>query len=430
MSKILFKNPLILTMRDGNTLLNMDVLIEDKYISKIEKNIQADENTTVIDASNTVLMPGFINAHTHSAMVFSRSSTDNLKLDEWLNKAIFPIEDNFQKDDVYHLTKVAILEYLTSGITTCFDMYYNVEEIAKACLDLNYKMSIIKAPPESRANINEIENTYNYLNSLDKDYIRCNFGEHAEYTSSEEGLKFVSMLCNKHSTFFSTHACETEKETKGCILRHQMTPIKYFDSLSLFNNGGCIFHGIYLNDEDINILKNKNVSVVTCPGSNGKLASGIAPIKTLLEKGVNVAIGTDGAGSNNCLDMFKEMHLLYSFSKIRENDASSLNAYEILKMATVNGAKALGLEKLDGIKVGNYADIILIDLTNPNMQPINNIVSNIVYSGSKLNIKLTMVNGKILYKDYKFYINENIKDIFSKAQEINDRLNKFNPYKN
>ena len=238
------------------------------------------------------------------------------------------------------------------------------------------------------------------------------------------------MLCNKHSTFFSTHACETEKETEGCILRHQMTPIKYFDSLSLFNNGGCIFHGIYLNDEDINILKNKNVSVVTCPGSNGKLASGIAPIKTLLEKGVNVAIGTDGAGSNNCLDMFKEMHLLYSFSKIRENDASSLNAYEILKMATVNGAKALGLEKLDGIKVGNYADIILIDLTNPNMQPINNIVSNIVYSGSKLNIKLTMVNGKILYKDYKFYINENIKDIYSKAQEINDRLNKFNPYKN
>ena len=126
MSKILFKNPLILTMRDGNTLLNMDVLIEDKYISKIEKNIQADKNTTVIDASNTVLMPGFINAHTHSAMVFSRSSTDNLKLDEWLNKAIFPIEDNFQKDDVYHLIKVAILEYLTSGITTCFDMYYNV----------------------------------------------------------------------------------------------------------------------------------------------------------------------------------------------------------------------------------------------------------------------------------------------------------------
>ena len=143
-----------------------------------------------------------------------------------------------------------------------------------------------------------------------------------------------------------------------------------------------------------------------------------------------MGLGTDGAGSNNCLDMFKEMHLLYSFSKIRENDASSLNAYEILKMATVNGAKALGLEKLDGIKVGNYADIILIDLTNPNMQPINNIVSNIVYSGSKLNIKLTMVNGKILYKDYKFYINENIKDIYSKAQEINDRLNKFNPYKN
>ena len=176
-------------------------------------------------------------------------------------------------------------------------------------------------------------------------------------------------------------------------------------------------------------MKKRNIYAVTCPGSNSKLASGIAPIKELVDSGINVCIGTDGAGSNNCLDMFKEMHLLYSLAKIKESDATTLNAFDILKMATVNGAKALGLNDALYIEEGAKADIILIDLLRPNMQPINNIVSNIVYSGSKDNIKLTMINGNILYENGKFNIKEDLIELYKEVQTISDRLNLNNIYK-
>lgn len=428
--KILFKNAYVLTMKDGEKPFLSDVLVEDKNIVKIAKNIEV-EDAQIIDASNTVLMPGFKNAHTHSAMVFSRSSSDNLALWDWLSNCIFPMEEQFIEDDVCSMSKVAFLEYLTSGITACYDMYYFPQEIARAAKDIGFKAVILAAPPADRVTSEEIKNTFVEIRNLDKDLIDMRLGVHAEYTTPNERLAAIKEMCDEFEMPFSTHASETINEVNGCKERHNgLTPTELFDSLGLFKHGGILFHNVVLTENDIKIMKNRGIYAVTCPGSNSKLASGIAPICDLVKAGIDVCIGTDGAGSNNCLDMFKEMHLLYSLAKLKENDATALNAFDILKMATVNGAKALGLNDALYIEEGAKADLMLIDLLKPNMQPINNLVSNIVYSGSKDNIKLTMINGKILYQDGKFNINEDLMELYKKVQEISDRLNKENKYKN
>jgi 5-methylthioadenosine/S-adenosylhomocysteine deaminase len=427
--KILFKNAYVLTMKDGEKPFISDVLVEDKIISKIAKEIN-DSEAQIIDASNTVLMPGFKNAHTHSAMVFSRSSSDNLTLWDWLSNCIFPMEEQFIENDVYSMSKVAFLEYLTSGITACYDMYYFPHEIARAAKDIGFKAVILAAPPADRVTAEEIKNTFVEIRNLDKDLIDMRLGVHAEYTTPNERLAAIKEMCDEFKMPFSTHASETLNEVNGCKERHNgLTPTELFDSLGLFKYGGILFHNVVLTENDIKIMKDRGIYAVTCPGSNSKLASGIAPISDLVKAGIDVCVGTDGAGSNNCLDMFKEMHLLYSLAKIKENDATALNAFDILKMATVNGAKALGLNDALYIEEGAKADLMLIDLLKPNMQPINNLVSNIVYSGSKDNIKLTMINGKILYQDGKFNINEDLIELYKTVQEINDRLNKNNKYK-
>lgn len=432
MSKILIKNAYVLTMKDGPVTNKLDCLVVDEKIAMLKENIDiTDDITRVIDATDCVLMPSFKNAHTHSAMVFSRSSSDNLELSDWLTKCIFPMEDNLQEGDVYTLSKVAFLEYLTSGISACFDMYYTPLEIAKASEDFNFRTTILGTILVGRQSIEEICSTYDKINSSYSSLVSFRLGFHAEYTASDELLDELSKVSLRLKSPISTHASETLHEVEGCKERHNgLTPTEYIDSMKCFEYGGTLFHNIYLTENDMKIMKEKNIICVTCPGSNGKLASGISPISTLLDHSIKVAIGTDGAGSNNCLDMFKEMSLLFSFAKIHDNDAKSLSAYEILKMATINGSEAMGLKDVDTLEVNKYADLILIDLNKPNMQPINNIVANIVYSGSKDNIKMTMINGKVMYFDHKFEIDEDIKELYRKAQEISDRLNKDNPYKN
>jgi 5-methylthioadenosine/S-adenosylhomocysteine deaminase len=196
------------------------------------------------------------------------------------------------------------------------------------------------------------------------------------------------------------------------------------DKLGLFDYGGGAFHCVYFSDNDIKIFKEKNLTIVTNPGSNAKLASGIAPIDKYLKAGINLAIGTDGAGSNNGLDFFYEMRLASSLQKLSNNDASAGQALDLLKAATVGGAKALRLNDCDVLKEGKLADIIMIDLLRPSMQPINNIEKNLVYSGSKDIVKMTMINGQIRYMDGTFYVNEPIEEIYAKAQEITENLRK------
>ena len=217
------------------------------------------------------------------------------------------------------------------------------------------------------------------------------------------------------------HSSETESEVKECIDRYGKTPTALFDELGLFNYGGGAYHSVWVNDSDLEIYKNRGVYAVINPGSNAKLASGIAPVSKMLDRGINLAIGTDGPSSNNALDMFREMYLLAATQKLNDRDASSTDANEILKMATVGGARCMGLDDCDVIDVGKTADLIVIDLKRPNMQPINNLTKNIVYSGSKENVKLTMINGRILYENGEF-IGNDLEEIYYNAQKITDRI--------
>ena len=414
----LFKNARILTMKSSD-IFSGELVVKDNRISYIGPHYEGEVPDRVIDCEENLLMPGLKNAHAHTAMVFARSCSDDQELRDWLFQTIFPMEAKFEDGDIYHLTKLGILEYLTSGITAAFDMYFHVPEIVKASEEIGFR-SIILATSDSET-ISLLRERYLTINKPDS---LCKYflGIHAEYTTSEERIKDVVGLAHELKAPIYTHICETENEVAGCVERHGMTPVKYLDSLGFFDYGGGGFHCVCFNDEEIDIFKKNNCYVITCPCSNLKLASGIAPLYKYQKAGLTIAIGTDGAGSNNALDMFREMYLTSTLQKVINKDPKAMDGYEVLKMATVNGAHALGLSDSDVLEEGKYADLIMIDLKNPAMQPINNITKNIVYSGSKDCVKMTMINGKILYYNHEFFVDQDINEIMKKADEVTQRL--------
>ena len=247
-------------------------------------------------------------------------------------------------------------------------------------------------------------------------------GFHAEYTCSKELLERIVQLSHQYRAPVYAHISETASEVEACRERYGMTPPVFLDSLGMFDFGGGGYHCVHMTEEDMEVFRKRGLYVVTNPASNAKLASGTAPIREYLQKGIPVAIGTDGPASNNCLDMFREMFLVTALAKLRENDASAVDAWEVLKMATVNGSRAMGLTDTDILAEGKLADIIMIDLQQPNMQPFNNIPKNVVYSGSKQNIKMTMINGRILYENGKFADFIHAEDIYAKANEIKKEI--------
>lgn len=370
-----------------------------------------------IDCEGNLLMPGFKDAHTHSGMTLLRSYADDLPLNDWLNQQVFPVEAKLTDEDIYELTKLAVLEYLTSGITAVFDMYLTPYSIYKAFDEMGMR----------GVQVGGVNNFSQSPELLEEYYLELNgksplqsfmLGFHAEYTCSRELLMKISEIAHKYKAPVFAHLSETKAEVEGCRERYGMTPVAFLDSLGMFDYGGGGYHCVHVTEEDIAIMKKRGMYAVSNPGSNTKLASGIAPITQFLEEGVPVALGTDGPASNNCLDMFREMFLVTGLAKLKEEDAAAVDAMEVLKMATVNGAHAMGLTEADVIAEGKLADLIMIDLKMPNMQPLNNIAKNIVYSGSKINVKMTMIGGRILYENGSFLIDEKPEDICEKANEI------------
>ena len=416
-------NARVLTMEQGKDIFWGEVHIKGNRISYVgdAANAPKEEWDRQIDAEGNVVMPGFKNAHTHSAMTFLRSYADDLPLHEWLNNQIFPMEAKLTPDDIYHLSKLAIMEYLTSGITANFDMYLTPDTIAQASLDCGFRTVMVGGLNNFSQSFEGLEEWLNKYNNPEE-LVTFQLGFHAEYTNSRENLEKLAALVQKYKAPISTHSSESAGEVEGCIERHGMTPTALFNSLGMFDYGGSCYHCVYMTDEDLDIMAQKGICAVTNPASNLKLASGIADITRMLEKGVHVAIGTDGPASNNCLDMFREMFLVIGLAKVRENNAAAVSADNVLRMATVEGAYAMGLKDADVLAEGKFADLIVIDLNQPNMQPINNIVKNIVYSGSKQNVKLTMVNGKVLYEDGKFFIGTPAQEVYAKANEIISRM--------
>ena len=424
-------NARILTMEEKRPVFKGEIYIDGGKIFRIkEAKTEKSERTEKpalneeekwdeeIDAEGNLIMPGFKNAHTHSAMTFLRSYADDMKLQEWLFDKVFPAEAKLTSDDVYHLTKLAILEYLTSGITAAFDMYKLKQDSAKAAEELGFRMVFCGDINDFGGTLEEMEQDYFRYQCEETPLLSYQFGFHAEYTTKMELMKEIADLAHKYKSPVFLHNSETQNEVKECLERYGKTPTQLTEELGMYEYGGGGYHCVYFDDKDFEIFKKRQLTAVTCPASNLKLASGIAPLKRFVEEGIPVAIGTDGPASNNSLDMFKEMFLASALAKVREMDAECISADKILYMATTGGAHAMGLDNCDRLAAGKKADLIMIDLQQPNMQPENNIVKNLVYSGSKQNVKLTMVNGKILYEDQKFSIGFEPADIYKEANRI------------
>ncbi|MGN0341296.1 MAG: amidohydrolase family protein [Roseburia sp.] len=391
---------------------------EQVFTDRKEKWIIWDRE---IDMKGNLLMPGFKDAHTHTAMTFLRSHADDMPLQQWLNQQVFPYEAKLTEEDAYYLDILGIMEYLTSGITANFDMYPFSMAHARASADCGFRTAMVSGFNDFVSSIEEMEEHYHVINEYSP-LTSYFLGFHAEYTISRERLGQVAALAEKLHAPVYMHNSETQAEVTGCRERYGVSPTQLMERMGIFQYGGGGYHCIYLDEEDIDIFKRRGLYAVTNPASNLKLASGIAPLNRFLQEGIPVAIGTDGPASNNCLDMFREMFLVTGLAKIREQDAACMQAEQVLYMATAGGAHAMGLSDCDCLAVGKKADLILIDLYQPNMQPENHLVKNLVYSGSKQNVKLTMVDGRILYEDQKFSIGFDPEEIYQKTNTIARRI--------
>ena len=420
--KIRLFNARILTMAEGEDIFFGEVHTDENLISYVGPSDEAPKGITFdkeIDCEGNVLMPGLKDCHTHSGMTAFRSLADDLNLQDWLNDEIFPREAKMSGEDCYWLTKLAILEYLTSGITAIEDMYLTPETISDACIEMGMRCELVSGLNKFGPTLDVLEERYNKLNAKHP-LIGFKMGLHAEYTCDRELLENTAALIKKYEAPMYVHMSETKTEVEECKERYGMSPVALFDELGLFDYGGVIYHGVWVSEEDMDILYRRNIMVVSNPASNAKLASGIAPLTDYLDKGTTVALGTDGPSSNNALDMFREMYLASVLGKIREMDPVAVPATEVLKMATVNGSMTLG-HNSDILGEDKLADIIMIDLHKPNMQPVLNIPNNIVYSGDKTNVKMTMIDGRILYYDGRF-TDADEDEIYRRSEEIMEKL--------
>ncbi|MCM1166530.1 MAG: amidohydrolase [Lachnospiraceae bacterium] len=399
--KLRFYNAKILTMESEN-IIEGELCTDGGGISYVGAERASSGYDREIDLGGNLIIPGFKNAHTHSAMTFLRSLADDLTLNDWLYKQVFPREAKLTEEAVYVYTQLANMEYLTSGITSSFDMYMKLPAYVKACRDMGYRTVLCGSINDFGGTVEGIEEEFNTYNNSGE-LISYQLGFHAEYTTKRETLEGLAELSRKLKAPLYAHNSETRAEVEGCRERYGMSPTQLFDRLGMFEYGGGGFHCVWFDERDMEIFAEKGLWAVTNPASNLKLASGIAPICEMRRHGMtNFAIGTDGAASNNCLDMFREMFLVAGLQKFREENAAACPAFEVLEMATKGGALAMGLTDCDVLKEGKRADFAVIDLKQPNMRPLNNIAKNLVYSGSKQNVTMTVVNGQILYENGKF----------------------------
>ena len=390
--RIRFYNARILTMAD-NTVLEGELWTADKKIEYIGQSKPSDKPfDREIDCKGNLLMPGLKDAHTHSAMTFSRSLADDYSLHDWLYKAIFPREAKLTLEHIYWFTKLAYAEYLAGGITACFDMYPKRIESARAAVETGFRYVSVDDANDF-GGMDLLEENYNKFNSYDP-LVSYIYGFHAEYTTCEDNLKKVAALAHKYEAPVFVHISETQAEVEGCKERYGVTPAVLFDKLGIYDFGGGGFHCVWFTDEDREIFKKKGLWSVFNACSNLKLASGITPVYKFINEDMKIAIGTDGAGSNNSLSMFREMYLDTVLSNVLTDNAAAVDPFKILKAGTSGGALCMGLKDCDVLAPGKMADIIMIDMDKPSMQPENNVVRNIIYSADNSCVKMTMIDGQ------------------------------------
>jgi len=402
---ILIENGSIVTMNEYNRVMEKAYLIiEDDKISAIGLGQPpAGSYDQRIDATNHLVIPGFINTHTHAAMTLLRGYADDLPLMEWLETKIWPLEDKLGAEDIYWGSMLAIVEMIKSG-TTCFsDMYFFMDQTAKAVEETGIRAvlsrGMVGVGPQADTAIEESRALVSEWSGRGDGRITFMLGPHAPYTCPPEYLQKVMQLADELKVGLHIHIAETKGEFENIKQTYGRTPVAHLESLGLFNYPTLGAHCVHLTEEEIDILARYKVGVAHNPESNMKLASGIAPVPQMLKAGISVGLGTDGASSNNNLDMLQEMRSCALLHKVNQSDPTVLPAYQALEMATVNGARALRLENTGTLAAGQKADVILVSLKEAHMIPRYDLIANLVYSAQASDVQTVIINGKIIMQD-------------------------------
>ena len=430
---ILINNGIILPMNASNEdkpYFNGYVGIEGERIAFVSSNqdeakafiAKHKDDCTQIDASGKVVMPGLINTHTHVAMALLRGISDDVPLMEWLEQHIWPIEGKMGYQEVYDGARLGILEMLMGGTTTFVDMYPYEEAIAEAAESAGIRAVVSPCPMDFR--MEHFENDWRQVKKRfsGSRLVTMWMGPHAVYTLSGEHLQRSISLSKELGIGSHVHLAETQTEQDNCMAQHGMSPTEYLEKEGMFSTKTLAAHCVVMSDHDIEILARHGVSVAHNPQSNMKLASGIAPVRKMLDAGINVAIGTDGASSNNDLDMWEEMRTASLLQKVATMDPCAIPAYTALQMATVNGAKAIGREEELGVlAAGAFADILLVDIEKAHLYPHTNLISELVYSTHASDVDTVIVNGKIVVRNRKC-LSMNAAEVCATAQKQIDTL--------
>lgn len=410
-------------------LKNTNIYIEKDKIIHIGELRDDIEVTRTIDGKNKIAMPGLINAHTHIGMSLLRNYADDLPLHEWLTQKIWPVEAKLTAEDVYWGSLLSMVEMIQSGTTAFCDMYFFMDEVGKALEEAGIRgvltRGLIEEPGKGEEKLQDTRDLYNNWNGKGEGRIKVMVAPHAPYTCSPTYLERIADLAKELNTGIHIHLSETKKEVEDSFNQLGKSPIKHVYDLGLFELPTIAAHCVHVDDEDIEILNRMDVSPVNNPSSNLKLASGFSPVDKMLKRGISVALGTDGSSSNNNLNMFEEIHLAAIVNKAVNMDAISVPAIDALKMATINGAKALLWDReIGSIEEGKKADIILIDINKPHLYPLHNIISLLAYSVQGSDVDTVIVDGDIIMENREIKTLDVEKIMFNTERVAKDLVNR------
>ena len=420
---ILIKNISYLDIEEEKIVDKADIFIEENKIKKIGENLDRKVDQ-VLDGENKLLTPGFVNAHTHLGMSYFRNYADDLALMDWLENEIWPIEAKLNAEDIYWSSLLSIIENIKSGVTSFCDMYYEMDRVGDAAIEAGIRgvltrgMTDVDGKDEEK--LQEFDDLYNNYHEKSNGRIRVVPAPHAIYTCSTEFLKEIAKRSlERYDSLIHIHLSETLTEVENSKKEYGMTPIEYVNSLGLLDSQIIAAHCVHITDEEIELVKDKKFYPVYNPSSNLKLASGFTPVDKLLKNNITMALGTDGDSSNNNQDFVEEMHIGGIVNKAVTMNEKAVPAIEILKMATINGAKALGFEKLGLVKEDYLADLTIFDLNSNSFTPRNNLISALVYSASSSDVESVICDGKFIMKNREILNvdEEKIREIVNKRWE-------------
>lgn len=398
---LLLKNLSYLNIEEEKIYENYDIYIQDNIIKQIGKDLKL-EAEEIINCDNKLALPAFTNAHSHLGMTMMRNLADDLDLDTWLNKKIFPIEDKLSEEDIYYASLLSIIENIKSGVSSVCDMYYSLDKVSEAIIESGVRgflsRGLMDIAGGGKERLDEVKWLYSTYHNAGNNRVKIIPGPHSIYTCSKEYLKEILELSKDMDGVLNIHLSETLKEVKDSIKNFGLSPAYYLDSIGYFDVKLIAAHCTHLSDLEIDFVSDKDFYPIYNPTSNLKLASGFTNIQKMLDKNIIVGLGTDGSSSNNNQDLVEEMHIGSIVNKALNKNPESVKAIEILKMVTKNGAEIMGIEA-GKIKEGYLADINLFNLNSISFTPKNNLISALCYSAKSTDVSDLIVDGKIIMRD-------------------------------